>query len=156
MVLHQFQLSYLRQQRYYTNKRKSDVVLLQLEVTKKSFFLTYFWSGLKPKLAPIVWWSCWTENNCAALKWWRFWLRGLWLWSCWHGTSQRSREHSAFEDERQRRRTWIAWEGGRRQELFMILKQQWMGEWIISGKVKEDAEGVTNSHDMVFVFKIDI
>ena len=38
----------------------------------------------------------------------------------------------------------------------MILKQQWMGEWIISGKVKEDAEGVTNSHDMVFVFKTDI
>ena len=31
MVLHQFQLSYLRQQRDYTNKRKTYVVLLQLD-----------------------------------------------------------------------------------------------------------------------------
>ena len=31
------------------------------------FFLTNFWSGLKPKFAPIVWRSRWTENNCAAL-----------------------------------------------------------------------------------------
>ena len=52
-------------------------------------------------------------------------------------TSRRSREHSAFEDERQRRRTWIAWEGESRQESFMILKQ-WMEEWIISNK--EDAD----------------
>ena len=33
----------------------------------------------------------------------------------------------------------------------MILKQ-----WIISDTVKEEAEGLTNSHDMVFVFKTDI
>ena len=136
MVLHQFQLSYLRQQRDYTNKRKTYVVLLQLEVTKKSFFLTNFWSRLKPKFAPIVWRSCWTENNFAELT--LKWLRGMWWW-CWPDTSQRSREHSAFEDERQRRRTWIAWEGGRRQESFMILKQR-MEEWIISNKVKQEAE----------------
>ena len=34
----------------------------------------------------------------------------------------------------------------------MILKH-WMGEWIISNKVKEEAKGLTVSHDMVFVFK---
>ena len=36
------------------------------------------------------------------------------------------------------------------------LKTMDGGEWIISDKVKEEAEGLTNSHDMVFVFKTDI
>ena len=35
----------------------------------------------------------------------------------------------------------------------MILKQ-WMEEWIISNK--EEAEGLTNSQDLVFVFNTDI
>ena len=141
MILHQFQLSYLRQQRDYTNKRKTYVVLLQLEVTKKSFFFSPISGRGSNPSSPQL------SGGAVGLKTIilhfdhgaSFGFRGIWLWSCWHDTSQRSREHSAFEDERQRRRTWIAWEGGRRQESFMILKQR-MEEWIISNKVKQEAE----------------
>ena len=122
MVLHQFQLSYLRQQRDYTNKRKTYVVLLQLD---EDFFYVSPISGRgSNRSSPQL------SGGAVGLKTIilhfdhgaSFGFHGMWLW-CWPDTSQRSREHSAFEDERQRRRTWIAWEVEGRQGSFMIFKQ---------------------------------